>query len=83
LIGLKTLYPELFEGLFWSTDTVLTDTLNRARKLSLSVHLLPYWPDIDTYADLLGFLKQPHPPRRQGWRSDRTARELLAALGAA
>ena len=83
LIGLKALYPELFEGLSWSTDTVLTDTLNRARKLSLSVHLLPYWQDIDTYTDLVDFLKQPHPPRRQGWRSDRTARELLAAVGAA
>lgn len=83
LIGLKALYPELFEGLSWSTDAVLTDTLNRALKLSLSVHLLPYWQDIDTYADLVDFLKQPHPPRRQGWRSDRTARELLAAIGAA
>ena len=83
LIGLKALYPELFEGLSWSTDTVLTDTLNRALKLSLSVHLLPYWQDIDTYADLVDFLKQPHPPHRPGWRSDRTARELLAAMGAA
>jgi hypothetical protein len=83
LIGLKALYPELFEGLSWSTDTVLTDTLNRARTLSLRVHLLPYWQDIDTYADLVDFLKQPHPPPRQGWRSDRTARELLAAIGAA
>jgi rSAM/selenodomain-associated transferase 1 len=83
LIGLKALYPKLFEGLSWSTDTVLTDTLNRALKLSLRVHLLPYWQDIDTYADLVDFLKQPHPPHRQGWRSDRTARKLLAAIGAA
>ena len=83
LIGLKALYPELFAGLSWSTDTVLTDTLNRALKLSLRVHLLPYWQDIDTYANLLDFLKRPHPPDQPGWRSDRTARELLAAIGVA
>ena len=62
---------------------MLTDTLNRVRKLSLSVHLLPLWQDIDTYTDLVDFLKQPHPPEQPGWRSDRIARELLAAIGAA
>ncbi len=81
LIGLQALYPELFEGLSWSTGTVLADTLSRARGLSLRVHLLPYWQDIDTCDDLADFLKQPHPPPQGGWRSDRTARELLASLG--
>ena len=62
-----------------ASDTVLADTLSRARGLSLRVHLLPVWQDIDTYADLADFLKQPHPAPQRGWRSDRTARELLAA----
>lgn len=78
LIGLKALHPELFQGLSWSTGTVLADTLSRARGADLKVHLLPYWQDIDTYADLVDFLARPHPPLRPGWRSHRTARELLA-----
>ncbi len=79
LIGLRALYPELFAGLAWSTGTVLAETLSRARGLALRVHLLPDWRDIDTYADLANFLKQPHPAPQRGWRSDRTARELLAS----
>jgi rSAM/selenodomain-associated transferase 1 len=83
LIGLKAPHPELFKGLHWSTGAVLADTLKRARELSLKVHLLPAWPDIDTYADLLAFLERPHPPGETGWRSDRTARELVATMAAA
>jgi uncharacterized protein len=79
LLGLKAPCPELFTGLSWSTGAVLADTLSRARELGLEVHLLPSWSDIDTYADLLNFLEQPHPAPHCGWRSDRTARKLLAA----
>jgi hypothetical protein len=81
LIGLKALHPELFAGPAWSTGTVLADTLRQAQNLSLDVHLLPYWRDIDTHEDLVKFLEQPHPPSQPGWRSDRTTRELLAAAG--
>jgi uncharacterized protein len=83
LLGLKAPHPELFAGISWATDAVLADTLKRARELSLTVELLPYWRDIDTYADLLAFLQQPHPPLRPGWRSDRTAGELLGTAGVA
>jgi uncharacterized protein len=79
LIGFKGFYPELFAGMPWSTGRLLAETRSRAAELSLKVHLLPCWGDIDTHADLLAFLERPHPPGRPGWRSDRTARELLAA----
>jgi uncharacterized protein len=82
LIGLKTLYPRLFEGLSWSSGSVLAETLSRARELDLNVHLLPSWRDIDTYADLVDFLRRPHPPSQPGWRSSRSARELVAACDA-
>ncbi len=82
LIGLKAPCPDLFAGLAWSTDAILAQTLSRALELTLEVHLLPCWPDIDTYADLVNFLKQPHPAPQCGWRSDRTARELLTAIDA-
>ncbi len=77
LIGLREVYPELFAGVPWSTPRVLAETLSRAAALSLKVHLLPCWSDIDTPADLLAFLERPHPPGRAGWRSHRIARELL------
>ena len=81
LIGLQDRHPRLFEGLVWSTGSVLADTLSRARELDLKVHLLPYWQDIDTYADLVDFLKRSHPSLRAGRRSVRAARELVAAAG--
>lgn len=80
LVGLRDPQPQLFAGISWSSDTVLADTLSRARELSLGVHLLRYWQDIDNYADLMAFLKRPHPSPRAGWRSDRIARELLAGI---
>lgn len=81
LLGLKAPCPELFAGLAWSTETVLAETLDRARAFSLKVQLLPRWSDIDTIADMKDFLDRPHPPPQPGWRSHRLARELLAATG--
>lgn len=52
LIGLRAPQPQLFEGIPWSTDVVLAETLERAQSRGLSVHLLPTWFDIDTEADL-------------------------------
>jgi uncharacterized protein len=47
LIGLKKLHWTLFEDIQWSTENVLEQTINRARKIDLEVHLLPAWYDID------------------------------------
>ena len=52
LIGLRTLVPALFEGIAWGSDSVLCDTLARARDLRLSVALLEPWYDVDTPGDL-------------------------------
>lgn len=51
LIALKSVPAALFEGIAWSTDQVLAQTLAAAKRLDLSVHLLPSWYDVD---DLLG-----------------------------
>ena len=77
LVGLAEPQPGLFQGPVWSSRTVLADTLERAGRLGLKVHLLPAWPDIDTYADLLAFLGRAHPAPQPGWRSHREARRLL------
>ena len=52
LIGLRRLYRGLFEHMTWSTNRVLTETLQRAAAEGLEVARLPVWYDIDTAADL-------------------------------
>lgn len=69
LVGLSRPCPELFHDIAWSTAAVLPQTLARAEHLGLTVHLLPLWPDIDTFDELLNFLKHPHAPPAPGWRS--------------
>jgi uncharacterized protein len=51
LIGMKHLHPNLYEGITWSTSTVLAETLKRAKIAGLSVYLLPQLDDVDTAAD--------------------------------
>ena len=52
LIGLRRAIPELFQGIAWSTATVLQQTLAIATRLNLAVATLPTLSDIDTPADL-------------------------------
>jgi hypothetical protein len=52
LIGTRTPQPGLFDGMAWSTDTVLAETRRRIAALSLrAVELAPLW-DVDTENDL-------------------------------
>ncbi|WP_139922564.1 TIGR04282 family arsenosugar biosynthesis glycosyltransferase [Hymenobacter sp. DG01] len=52
LLGMKQLWPDLFERKAWSTATVRTATLADVERLQLSLHLLPELRDVDTAADL-------------------------------
>ena len=52
LIGLRTLQPELFEKMRWSTAHVLSETMRRAQAKGLKVACLPTWYDVDTPEDL-------------------------------
>ena len=52
LIGLKKLHRSLFEEINWSTERVLDQTIERAGRLGLKVHLLPAWYDVDDRATL-------------------------------
>ena len=45
----------LFDGLAWSTPSVLAETLSRCRELKLDVALLPEEDDLDTVEDLTRF----------------------------
>ena len=54
LIGLRAaaVVPRLFDGIAWSTDRVLPETLARCEELGLRVELLPEASDVDTPDDL-------------------------------
>jgi rSAM/selenodomain-associated transferase 2/rSAM/selenodomain-associated transferase 1 len=52
LIGQRSPNPSLFQGIAWSTDAVLSQTLERAVVAGLRTHLLPAWSDVDTPGDL-------------------------------
>lgn len=52
LIGMRRPAPELFEGVAWSSSSVLATTLERAASLGLSVELLPTLSDVDEPQDL-------------------------------
>ncbi|HIK44255.1 MAG TPA: TIGR04282 family arsenosugar biosynthesis glycosyltransferase, partial [Leptolyngbyaceae cyanobacterium M65_K2018_010] len=52
LIGLKQLWPRLFQGIAWSTASVLAQTLAQARQLGLTPAFLPTLTDVDRPEDL-------------------------------
>ena len=56
LIGLRARQPALFKNIKWSTESVLKETLSRAGKTKLNVHLLRTLDDIDTAEDWERFL---------------------------
>jgi uncharacterized protein len=53
LMGLRRWIPELFQGIAWSTATVLTRTMAIAQRLRLRTHLLSPLSDVDYAADLV------------------------------
>ena len=52
LIGLRRPAPELFDGIAWGTNAVLTQTLQAASRLGLSTATLGVLNDVDLPADL-------------------------------
>ena len=65
LIGLSRPHPELFADIPWSTDTVYSLTLERARRIGVPVVALDPWYDVDdarSYAMLEDELDGRPPP---------------------
>ena len=57
LIGLQVPCPALFDGIKWSRNNVLEETLARSEKAGLSVYLLRKLADVDTAKDWEAFEK--------------------------
>ena len=51
LLGMQEFYPELFEGIQWSTSEVFAQTLQIARRLGLTTGILPELNDVDYEED--------------------------------
>ena len=52
LAGLKQPHREIFERITWSTGSVYTETVERARETGLELAELPLWYDVDDGATL-------------------------------
>ena len=52
LIGMKRFVPEIFIDIPWSTNEVLSRTMERAGALGIGTSLLPEWRDVDDEDDL-------------------------------
>lgn len=73
LIGLARAAPELFRDIAWSTEYVLRQTIDRAQRTGLAIEQLEPLADLDTAADLIGFL-------RHALAEPECARQTRAAL---
>lgn len=56
LLGMKTIYPSLFEGIEFGTSTVLSQTCAALDRLGLRYSMLRELHDIDTEEDLVDWL---------------------------
>ncbi len=64
LIGLKKVHRTLFENIAWSTERVLQQTTERAQDMSLKVHRLPTWYDVDDRITLRRLCEEFFGPNR-------------------
>ena len=66
-IQIRNLPQNLFDGVEWSTNRALGQSVDSARRFGLTIALGPQWFDIDTPADLLKLRARPAPPRTTAW----------------
>ena len=78
LIGLRRPHPELFRGVAWSTERVLSETIAIARGSGLQVSFVPEWYDIDSVEDLRRATAGADPGAHRASRTE----EVVARLDA-
>src|ERR1051326_699546 len=61
LVALSTATPKIFEGVPWSTKSVLETSIARGRQLGVEAPLLPELSDVDESEDLEVWEKARHP----------------------
>ena len=58
LMGMKDRNPKLFQDIEWSTDSVLSSTLDKTKQMGLTVSLLTTLTDIDHFSDWISYKKK-------------------------
>ncbi len=83
LVGMSRSSPGLFQGIDWSTESVTAQTVQRAAALSLRVHRLPTWFDVDDHSTLRRLIDDFACSENAGFPAPETRRflERLPALG--
>ncbi len=66
-IQFRKLPQKLFDGVAWSTDQTLNQSIAAAKSLGLSVELGATWYDIDSPADLVRLATDDPPRRTKAW----------------
>jgi len=56
LLGIKNMHSKLFDGIEYSTSSVLNETITKVKELGLSFQLLPVLSDVDTEEDLIDWM---------------------------
>ena len=73
LVGMRKPHPELFRNIPWSTENVLSVTLEKASKMGINVKLLSTWNDLDTFEDLIEFYNMyKDRPLSKDWAGNKT-----------
>jgi rSAM/selenodomain-associated transferase 1 len=73
LVGMCKPHPELFYDIPWSTEAVLANTLEKARKLGVKTNLLSLWNDLDTFEDLTVYYnKYKNQSVKTNWAGEKT-----------
>jgi len=73
LVGMRKPHPQLFYNIPWSTETVLANTLETAKKMRFKTNLLPWWNDLDTFEDLIVFYnKYKNQSFKTNWPGQKT-----------
>jgi hypothetical protein len=73
---MNAFYPQLFEGMAYSHDSVFTDTLARVGTTDARLTVLPRWYDVDTPAALGRLLDDLEDPDVEAPNTRRTIDQL-------
>ena len=74
LIGMCENIPEIFQGISWSTSTVLVETISVLEKMNIGFETLPEMTDVDEAEDLTKLMNE------LSLKTDKSKQELLEAL---
>jgi len=81
LLGINAAHPRLFEDISWSTELVAEQTRQRAREISLPLHGLPTWFDVDDRRTLVRLREElVLTPIEHGFAAQHTRQTLLRVL---